>query len=252
MSEWTSILWFVASLALLFLVTPWFSRRVQGPIFLLTGNPVIALYAYFALLLPGILVHELSHWVVAQALGMRTGKLSLRPRARRDGRVQMGALEYQRVDALRESVVGLAPLLAGTAVVLLIAHARFGLSLGSAWDLSALPGGLLAATRTKDAWLWIYLLAAVSNAMLPSASDRASWRTVSIYSVLAALGVLGLYALGAFARVPDPLVGVGLRLQRYLALAFTVAILLDVAIGAIFWAVEGILGLTLRRRLEAR
>ncbi|GAF95383.1 unnamed protein product, partial [marine sediment metagenome] len=77
--NWTPLIWLVISLVPLFFMKRWINRHIQGLGLLLMGDNETATLLYFVLLLPGILIHELSHWLAAKLLGVRTGKISLWP-----------------------------------------------------------------------------------------------------------------------------------------------------------------------------
>ena len=111
-TEWMPLVWLMATLPPLFLTKRWINRHVQGLGLLLTGDSQAAAVLYFVLLLPGILVHELSHWLAATLLGVRTGGISIWP-SRRGGRVRMGSVKVGRADPLRASLVGGASLRGG-------------------------------------------------------------------------------------------------------------------------------------------
>jgi hypothetical protein len=65
----------------------WFVRQVHAGLqelfFLLTEHKVLAVYLFQVLLLPGVLLHELSHYVAAMILGVRVRKLSFQGRLSR-------------------------------------------------------------------------------------------------------------------------------------------------------------------------
>lgn len=246
MSLWVPVVWLAAALALLVLVTRWFGNHLRGLVLLLTGNPIASLYVYFALLLPGTLVHELSHLLLAKLLGVKTGKLSLGPKPRSGNVVQFGALEYQRPDAVRESLIGLAPLLIGSGLVLFLANWRLGLDAGMVMRLQDLPMRLDQMTRAPDAWVWIYLIMAISNTMLPSEADRRAWLPFGIY--LLVLGAV-LYLTGVLAQASPQIITLLMRFTSALAFAFTLTVILDLLIGGLLWGLEMLLGLLLNRRV---
>ena len=246
-SPWAAIIWLVVSTVLLVPITRWFGHHIQGLALLLTRNPTAALYLHFFLLLPGTLIHELSHLATAKLLGVKTGKLSLQPKAKRGGVSQFGAVRLERSDIVRESLIGLAPLLTGSTLILLLAHWRFDLDPHLALAVEELPAQIGQILRSQDAWLWIYLIMAISNAMLPSEPDRRAWRPLA--TCLAAI-MAGLYLTGTLAQMPSQVVAWVLRLASYLAFAFTLTILLDLVIGALLWGLEIVIGLALNRRVQ--
>jgi len=47
----------------------WIHRHLQGIGLLVTRDPDLATILYSAFFLPGVALHESSHWIVAKALG---------------------------------------------------------------------------------------------------------------------------------------------------------------------------------------
>ena len=124
---WVSLLWLIASLGLLVVVSRWLSQHVQGFLLLLLGSPDAVLYLTYLLLLPGIVLHELSHWTAAQLLGVETKGISIVPRKIRGKQILYGSVKIVPADALRNSLIGLAPLVAGSIAVLLCASLGLGI-----------------------------------------------------------------------------------------------------------------------------
>lgn len=246
MNPWIALAWLAGSLAILVPVTRWFGTGIRALVLLPSGNAVAALYLHFAVLLPGTLLHEVSHWLAAHLLGVRTGRLQIGPEPTAGGAVRFGALEYVRPDPLRESLIGLAPLLSGAGVVLLVASWRLDLAPGAIVDLPSALSAARQAVHAQDAWVWLYLIVAVANAMLPSPSDRRGWPPVVL--CLGAL-VLVLLLSGVLTRVPADVSALCASLTAGLAFAFTLTVALDLAIGAALWTVVLALGLLMNRRI---
>ncbi len=120
-TTWTPLIALVATLLPLLLAKRLITRNLQELSIRWVGDPDVALVLYFVIVLPGVVVHELSHWLMAKILGVRVGKLSIGPvRKARSRRVTLGSVRVAAVDPLRASLIGLAPLLGGTAIILLI------------------------------------------------------------------------------------------------------------------------------------
>lgn len=220
--------WVILSFTVLVLLQRWIHTHLHGLSLLLTGRPERAVILYAIILLPGVLLHELSHWITANLLGVRTGSLSLLPRRRADGSIQLGYVEYYKgrtLGPVRESLIGGAPLIVGTAVILLIGLRVFSVTdliaavqMGDIDILSFTLGDLF---RTDYILLWIYLLFAISNGMLPSASDRRAWPAFLL--LMAALAVV-LSLLGVQDVVLAGLVEPAALVFGYLAITFSIAI----------------------------
>jgi len=185
--NWIPFLWLAVTLALLLLTERWIHRHLQGFMLLLAGDLDVATVLYALLLLPGIILHELSHAVSAILLGVRVGRISIRPK-RAGQRVQLGFVPVEKTDVVRASLIGLAPLLVGSGVILLIGYLVFGLgAVGMAFSAGGWPslvGGVGRMLDAPDAWLWAYVIFAVSNTMLPSRADRQAWTPVILFLLL--------------------------------------------------------------------
>jgi hypothetical protein len=234
----TPYVWFIATLVLLVLVQRWIHKHLHGIAYLISRDPEMALVLYALPLLPGVALHELSHWLIARLLGVNTGTFSIVPRRSPDGRVRLGSVQVENVDAFRTSLIGLAPLFFGSIAVLLISYLAFGVSsLGDAVQSENI-GGVIASLggvlRAPDAWLWLYLLFVIANAMLPSPADRQTWPPVILFGFI-------MLALALIFGWSSAVEGVGRALGevlRWLAGAFTIALVVDIPFGLIISLLE--------------
>jgi hypothetical protein len=229
------ILSFALALAALVALGRWITRQVQLLGWRLTGNTGAAVIAYFTLMLPGIFLHELSHVLVAKLLGLKTGKFTLGPR-RRGKMMELGSVTVGSGGAFSDSLVGLAPFLTGTAVLLLVGYRVFDVGgLGAAWQRDGWAGVLAAVNgiwRVADFWLWAYLAFVVSNSMIPSPADRRPWLIVALYSGIA----LALaYLLAGLPVLPEAVTLQAAGALQALTLSFGFTVALDLAAAAVLW-----------------
>ncbi len=174
-------------------------RALQAVFLLITRRAKIALAIFSLLFFPGVVLHEVSHFLMAKLLWVPTGRFSLIPRRRNDGRLLMGFVETAPTDILRDALIGAAPLLAGGGFVAFAGITR--LKLLSLWEtlssgnLEATLAAFTVAYNRPDFWLWFYLIVAVSSTMLPSHADRRTWLPVLLV-VLLLLGVAALVGAG--------------------------------------------------------
>jgi hypothetical protein len=228
MSGWSILFWLIVTFLLMYPLKRWITAHVQGVAFLLTRNPRVAMWLFWVLFLPGTLLHELSHWLAAFLLGVKTSRFSLWPQMKKGGELQMGAVQVNLSDPFRHSLIGLAPLIFGTIAVLFIGQGWLRLDrLGQAFtsgDLELIAEAVTQLLLVPDVWLWFYLIFAISNAMLPSASDRESWRVVLIYLALTLALAIGL---GLNPTLPPELQSFSLSVIAYLLSAFVITIAVD-------------------------
>ena len=214
-------------------------REIQVVFFLLTRNKPLTIGAFSMLFFPGVFLHELSHFLMAKLLRVRTGRFSVIPQAMGDGRLQLGFVETEKTDILRDSLIGLAPLIAGT---LFVAYAGMvQMQLDTLWevfrngqfDLFWMGVGLIPAM--PDFYLWFYLIFAVSSTMLPSESDHHSWLPLGIW-----LGVLLATALfaGAGGWMLENLAPVFDDFLLSVALLFGVSNLVHMILLVPFWSLH--------------
>jgi len=158
--------------------------EVQSVFLLLTRRIEISLVIFSLIFLPGVVVHEFSHWIMAKLLRVPTGGISLIPQATKDGRLQMGYVLTAQTDPVRDTLIGLAPLITGGVLVGWLGSAQIGfLSLWEALttaDMAVILGVIEQILLQSDFWFWFYLTVAISSTMMPSPADRRSWLPVSI------------------------------------------------------------------------
>jgi len=189
MTQLSGLVWFIIMLVPLILLQRLLHREIQAVFLILTRDTRFTMGIFAMLFLPGVFLHELSHFVMAKILRVRTGKFSIFPQSLPDGRLQLGYVETARSDAVRDSLIGAAPLIIGTLFVAYVAG--YHLQMRVLWD-SFRNGqfdlfwlGVRTLPQAPDFYLWFYLAFAVSSTMMPSESDRHAW-----LELLISIGVL--------------------------------------------------------------
>jgi len=194
------IIWFVLTLTALAWLQPRLHTEIQRIFLLMTRSSKAALLLFALVFLPGVFLHELSHFLAAKLLRVRTGRFSIFPRELGNQRLQMGFVEVAASDPVRESLIGAAPLLTGSAFVAYVGFSRLGVNalfssifLGLGESITA----FFELFRQPDVWLWLYLALTVSSTMFPSASDRRPWLKVVI-GLAIILGVVLILGAGVW------------------------------------------------------
>lgn len=190
-----ALAWLGIVFAALWLLGALLARHTQGLVLLLTGNPRIATAAYDLLVLPGVVLHELSHLVVALLLGVRVRRVNLF-QFRQINDPRQGEVVIDRVDHLRLSLIGAAPLFGGIAALALLV--RWLALPPIAFDL-AIFGQLRSFAGDWISAIGLYLVVAIANTMFPSAADRKAWWAVGVG--VASVGAI-LLLFGVRLEVP--------------------------------------------------
>ncbi|MGB1251674.1 MAG: hypothetical protein ACPG8W_13735, partial [Candidatus Promineifilaceae bacterium] len=115
-----------------------------------------------------------------------------------------------------------------TAVVLISRHlfdTPVILSLIQSADPTTILQAAFSSFQSADSFFWLYVLFAISNSMMPSSADRRAWPLLFV-----ALGtmVAALYFMGIIPILIDRYGNSAAQILSYIALAFTITILIDV------------------------
>ena len=235
-------LWLIVTAPVLLVLQNWISRHTQTVFLLLTRHSGMAILLNQVVFLPGVVLHEMSHWIMARLLGVRTMGVSVWPKRQNDGSLRLGYVHTNKVDFVRESLIGVAPLIFGCAAVAAIGRELLDLDgVGVALLRGDLFNGFLNVLhvfRSADLFIWGYVVFAISNTMMPSSSDRRAWPVVGILVI--ALGLV-LYYVGMPAIIQTTLSNVIIDGVRVIATAFTVTIGVDVVVIPVLYGIEWLL-----------
>ena len=196
-SSFPGLIWFMLMLAPLIFLQRALHREIQAAVFIASGgNARLTMAVFSFLFLPGVILHEFSHFIVAKILFVRTRGFSIIPKMMPEGYLRMGYVEVAESDIVRDSLIGAAPLILGNLAVAYIAIYR--LHLIPLWDvlrhgqMNLFWMGITLLPGVPDFALWFYLTFAISSTMLPSQSDRHAWLPLGV-------SVVVLIALALFA-----------------------------------------------------
>ncbi len=229
LSSFDGLFWLLAASVLLVVSQRSLHREIQAFFLILTRRAGLTEAIFALIFLPGVFLHELSHFVMAKLLGVQTGKFSLIPQAQPDGKLRLGYVETASGGFIRDALIGAAPLVTGSLFVAYAAIYRYHLL--PLWDFIRLAkwdgfwAGLAAVPKTPDFWLWFYLTFTVSSTMMPSASDRHAWLPLGSLAV-ALLGIAVLAGAGPWML--ENLAGPFNSFLRALALIFGLSGILQV------------------------
>jgi hypothetical protein len=191
---------------LLFVVLPlvaaerWIHQHMFGVGYLLTGDKGSATGFYYLIFFPAVVLHELVQYFVCGILNVPIKKLEVRLQPQENGTVRYDfvTIDKKKTDRIRISIVGGAPFFVAAIIFYLISTQILDLySLIDAFNSSELRnvgGAIQDQFNTPDFWLWLYVLFALTNGMVPTREDREGWEFVllAIGGVSVVFLVLGL------------------------------------------------------------
>ncbi len=134
--------------------------------------------------LPGIILHELAHLLMAVTLFVPVGNMEFAPR-RNGNAVKLGSVEIGKTDPIRRSIIGFAPVLLGLVIVAGIVYLFTSNILFLQEKGAAVFAALVFAAG--------YLLFAISNTMFASSKDMEGTLEIliALLVVFAAVYILG-------------------------------------------------------------
>jgi hypothetical protein len=184
------LLWLLILMGPLLFLQNRLHYEAQAILFLLTHRTDITAILFFILFFPGILLHEISHLIMAFLLRVRVGSFSLLPRViepsekGKPSHLQLGRVETSSTDIFRDAFIGTAPLITGG--LLITYGGMIQLHLDQVWenmvkgDFNKIFQDITSLYMQPDFWVWFYLILVVSSTMLPSASDRRAWLPIGL------------------------------------------------------------------------
>lgn len=144
--------------------------ELSGMSLLTFGSTKPGIMLYSLVFLPGTIIHELSHWVMAEILQVRTGEITIFPSFDDQGGARsserLGSVSMVKSDPIRGFFIGLAPFITGLAILVVL-----GALFSTGWE-AGYPWWQLG--------LMIYGIVVVGNSMMISESDRRSWPFILI------------------------------------------------------------------------
>ena len=145
--------------------------ELSGTSLLLFGTSRPGIIFYSILVLPGTVIHELSHWLIAEILQVRTGEIVILPELASEGKEErLGSVQTERTDPLRGFLIGIAPFLTGLLILVTL--------------------GRLFSIGWFEHWAWwqltliVYGIVVMGDSMLISRSDRRTWPIIIVFIIL--------------------------------------------------------------------
>jgi len=231
--KWGLLIWVLLCLGVELLLQGWIREKLFVVSYRLTSNPGCAVNLFGFLMLPGTLLHESSHIAAALMLGSRVSTTSLVPRYVEDeGVVELGSVVAKDVGNFRNSIISIAPIIVGSALILLVGWLVFDFPEVAAaieagrWD--HVLECLTSPFGTIWGWIGAYVILVTSMNMLPSLTDVQSAAGLIIVFVLlfVVLAILYLTQSAAWNTVME----VTNSILSWLGLVLVFTILLSIPV----------------------
>lgn len=168
---------FILELFVLFLFSRILQRNLSLFIFQITKSMKWTISILAFIFLPGTFIHELAHFLMARIVLVPVGKMEFLPK--QDGeRVKLGSVMIGRCDPFRRLLIGVAPFLVGTTLIILT---LFIAEKESLWGVN------------YAIIIILYILFEIGNSMFSSKKDLEGAVAVVL---LVLITIVALYLLG--------------------------------------------------------
>jgi hypothetical protein len=208
---------------MLFFLSQGLSKNLSAFCFQITQSKKVTIYFLAFLLLPGTIIHELSHYSMAKLLFVYAGHIHLLP-SHEGNILKLGSVQVGKTDIIRSVLIGIAPFLFGLTIILSTIYAVIHFQLINN--------------------LWIILLTAyitfeIGNTMFSSKRDMegAIPLFTGVFSLLAILWLIGVRTPNMKNLVDAPLIT---SLLQKSALFMSVPIITDCIVLTIIKVFRGI------------
>jgi len=107
---------FFIELVALFILSKFLTKSLLRLFFKFTNSEEMTVNLIFCLFFPGIVIHELAHLLSAGLFFVKTGGMELVPKIT-GGEIRLGSVEVAKTDPFRRTIIGVAPVLLGLALI---------------------------------------------------------------------------------------------------------------------------------------
>lgn len=105
----------------LFFLSKFLTREIYSFFYKITKSENFSTNGLAFIFFPGVVVHEMSHYLTAVFLLVKTGKISLLPKREGDY-VKLGSVSVEKSNIVKEFIIGASPLFSGITIILFIIY----------------------------------------------------------------------------------------------------------------------------------
>ncbi len=110
--------WFIffSELLVLFFTSRFVSQALFIVFYKILGSQKRAIIPVFIIFIPGVIIHELAHFIMAEILLVKARDIEIWPKIE-NGNLKMGSVQVNKSDIFRQMLIGIAPIIFGVAIL---------------------------------------------------------------------------------------------------------------------------------------
>ncbi len=128
---------FLIELILLFISSQMLTQSFSAFLLRKTRNQEFTINILSTIFLPGVILHEMAHWFVANILFVRTGDIEFLPKLE-GNTVKLGSVAIAQTDPFRRFLIGIAPILVGLSILFVLFYYLTNVPFGLNWQTAIL------------------------------------------------------------------------------------------------------------------
>lgn len=215
-------------------------RHLFGVGFLISRGRGPATLIFYLVLLPGIILHEISRYLVAGMFRVVPTHITFTPEEQADGTFDLGFVQFGLIlNPVYRAVVDLVPLAVGIFAVIVIGGAALGwpdfIASLRTLDIYTISTAFQTLVSKPDFVLWSYILFGVVNTMMPTRKEAIGlWLPIAV--LVAFLGIFAIF--GIWTAVTRLMLGPVATVIYGLTAVFGVVLFLDTLAAILLWTIE--------------
>ncbi|MBX3063450.1 MAG: hypothetical protein KF726_10775 [Anaerolineae bacterium] len=246
--------WIALAIVVFFLmkVQRFILRHLFGVGFLIGRGRGPATLIFYLVLLPGIILHEISRYLVAGMFRVVPTHITFTPEEQADGTFDLGFVQFGFIiNPVYRAIIDLVPLAVGIFAVIVIGGAALGwpdfIASLRTLDIYTISEAFQKLVSKPDFVLWSYILFGVVNTMMPTRKEAIGlWLPIAV--LVAFLGIFAIF--GIWTAVTRLMLGPVATIIYGLTAVFGVVLFLDTLAAIILWTIERLVMAITRKEVQ--
>ncbi|NWF68775.1 MAG: hypothetical protein HXY40_06805 [Chloroflexi bacterium] len=227
----------------------WLHQHIFKVGWLLTKNFQTTTILYYTFFLPGVVLYEVVYWLAAGVLNVRADRALAWPEKQEVAELRLNFVKLsKKAGRIRLAIISVVPLVTGLGIAFLIARDVLRvpafLTVLAAGNFDLIWPALTTLVSAPDFWLWVYLIFAISNTMMPNPKDLQGWWLIAglVVAVFFVLFLLGAGDIVLTNLVSGPIFTVLNTLSGIFAVIIAVDLVMVAFLGTFESIIERITG----------
>lgn len=227
-------------------------RHLFGVGFIISKQRGLATLLFYLALGPGVILHEISRYLVAGMFRIIPTGISFFPEEQQDGTFDLGFVQFGLIiNPVYRAIIDLVPLSVGIVAVIAIGGWALGwtdfISSIRTMDIYVIGPAAQTLFSKPDFVLWSYILFGITNTMMPSRKEaRGLWLPIAL--LVAFLGVFAVF--GVWQAIVRLMNGPVANIVYGLTAVFGVVLFINCLAASLLWIIERVVSAVTRREVQ--